>query len=83
MNFDRNKVEMVKKQYPVGTRIRLNSLCNDERDDALNIALRANCRVSLDREAVAFCSAKVPENSWPVLDHDGRGRPAEPAHEVG
>ena len=30
MNFDRNKVEMVKKQYPVGTRIRLNSLCNDE-----------------------------------------------------
>ena len=42
MNFDRNKVEMVKKQYPVGTRIRLNSLCNDERDDALNIALRAN-----------------------------------------
>ena len=42
MNFDRNKVEMVKKQYPAGTRIRLNSLCNDERDDALNIALRAN-----------------------------------------
>lgn len=32
MNFDRNKVEMVKQQYPVGTRIRLNSLCNDERD---------------------------------------------------
>ncbi len=32
MNFDRNKVEMVKRQYPVGTRIRLNSLCNDERD---------------------------------------------------
>ena len=32
MNFGRNKVEMVKKQYPVGTRIRLNSLCNDERD---------------------------------------------------
>ena len=30
MNFDRNKVEMVKKQYPAGTRIRLNSLCNDE-----------------------------------------------------
>ena len=42
MNFDRNKVEMAKKRYPVGTRIRLNSLCNDERDDALNIALRAN-----------------------------------------
>ena len=32
MNFGRNKVEMVKKQYPAGTRIRLNSLCNDERD---------------------------------------------------
>lgn len=32
MNFDRNMVEMVKKRYPVGTRIRLNSLCNDERD---------------------------------------------------
>lgn len=32
MNFDRNKVEMVKWQYPVGTRIRLNSLCNVERD---------------------------------------------------
>lgn len=36
MNFDRNKVEMAKKRYPVGTRIRLNSLlnslCNDERD---------------------------------------------------
>ena len=30
MNFDRNKVEMVKKQYPVGTRIRLNSLCNEK-----------------------------------------------------
>ena len=42
MNFDRNKIEMVKKQYPAWTRIRLNSLCNDERDDALNIALRAN-----------------------------------------
>ena len=63
MNFDRSKVERVRRQYPVGTRIRLNSLCNDERDNALNIALRANCRVSLDREAVAFCSAKVPENS--------------------
>ena len=24
MNFERNKVEMVKRQYPVGTRIRLN-----------------------------------------------------------
>lgn len=32
MNFDRNKVERVRQQYPVGTRIRLNSLCNDERD---------------------------------------------------
>ena len=32
MNFDRNKIEMVKKQYPLGTRIRLSSLCNDERD---------------------------------------------------
>ena len=32
MNFDRNMVEMVKKRYPVGTRIRLNSLCNDEQD---------------------------------------------------
>lgn len=42
MNFDRNRVEMVKQQYPVGTRIRLNSLCNDERDDASNVALRAN-----------------------------------------
>ena len=42
MNFDRNKVEMVKKQYPAGTRIRLNSLCNDEPDEAFNIALRAN-----------------------------------------
>lgn len=30
MNFDRNKIEMVKRQYPAGTRIRLNSLCNDE-----------------------------------------------------
>ena len=30
MNFDRNKVEMVKRQYPVGTRIQLHSLCNDE-----------------------------------------------------
>ena len=31
MNFDRNRVEMVKRQYPVGTRIQLNSLCNDEK----------------------------------------------------
>ncbi len=31
MNFDRNKVEMVKRQYPVGTRIQLNSLCNNEK----------------------------------------------------
>lgn len=32
MNFDRNKVERVRQQYPVGTRIQLHSLCNDERD---------------------------------------------------
>lgn len=32
MTFHREKIDMVKKQYPVGTRIRLNSLCNDERD---------------------------------------------------
>ena len=32
MNFGRNKIETVKRQYPVGTRIRLNSLCNDEQD---------------------------------------------------
>ena len=30
MNFDRNKVERVKAQYPVGTRIELKGLCNDE-----------------------------------------------------
>ena len=30
MNFDRNKVERVKEQYPVGTRIELQGLCNDE-----------------------------------------------------
>ena len=30
MNFDRNKVERVKGQYPVGTRIELDGLCNDE-----------------------------------------------------
>ena len=32
MNFDRNKVELVRRQYPVGTRIQLHSLCNNERD---------------------------------------------------
>ncbi|WP_255202650.1 SpaA isopeptide-forming pilin-related protein [Acutalibacter muris] len=31
-NFDRNKVERVRRQYPVGTRIQLHSLCNNERD---------------------------------------------------
>ena len=30
MTFHRDKVDMVKKQYPAGTRIRLNGLCNDE-----------------------------------------------------
>ena len=30
MNFDRNKVERVKAQYPVGTRIELAGLCSDE-----------------------------------------------------
>ena len=30
MNFDRNRVGMVKRQYPVGTRIQLDSLCTDE-----------------------------------------------------
>lgn len=30
MNFDRSKVERVKAQYPVGTRIELQGLCNDE-----------------------------------------------------
>lgn len=30
MNFDRNKVERVKEQYPVGTRIELQEMCNDE-----------------------------------------------------
>ena len=30
MIFDRKRVERVKQQYPAGTRIRLNSLCNDE-----------------------------------------------------
>ena len=32
MNFDRNKVERVRRQYPVGTRIQLHRLCNNERD---------------------------------------------------
>ena len=32
MNFDRNKVERVRRQYPVGTRTQLHSLCNNERD---------------------------------------------------
>lgn len=30
MNFDRHKVERVNAQYPVGTRIELQGLCNDE-----------------------------------------------------
>ena len=30
MNFDRNKVVRVKEQYPAGTRIELQGLCNDE-----------------------------------------------------
>ena len=30
MNFDRKKVERVKAQYPVGTRIELMGMCNDE-----------------------------------------------------
>lgn len=30
MNFDRRKVERVKARYPVGTRIELKGLCNDE-----------------------------------------------------
>lgn len=30
MNFDRNKVERLKARYPVGTRVELGSLCNDE-----------------------------------------------------
>jgi len=32
MNYNRNLVERVRQQYPVGTRIRLDSLCNDEKD---------------------------------------------------
>ncbi len=43
MNFDRNRVGMMRRQYPVGTRIQLDSLCTNEQDDAFNIALRANC----------------------------------------
>jgi len=42
MNYNRKFIEQIRQQYPVGTRIQLNSLCNDERDDAVNIALRAN-----------------------------------------
>ncbi len=30
MNFDRHKVERVGEQYPAGTRIQLQGLCNDE-----------------------------------------------------
>lgn len=30
MNFDRSKVERVRAQYPAGTRIQLQGLCNDE-----------------------------------------------------
>ena len=30
MNFDRRKVERVKSQYPIGTRIELQGMCNDE-----------------------------------------------------
>ena len=30
MNFDRRKVERVKERYPVGTRIELQGMCNDE-----------------------------------------------------
>ncbi len=30
MNFDREKVDRVKAQYPVGTRIELAAMCNDE-----------------------------------------------------
>ena len=32
MNFDKKLVERVRQQYPEGTRIRLESLCNEERD---------------------------------------------------
>ena len=30
MNFGRNKIGRVKAQYPVGTRIELQGMCNDE-----------------------------------------------------
>lgn len=30
MNYNKNLVEQVRQQYPAGTRIRLESLCNDE-----------------------------------------------------
>ena len=30
MNFDRSKVERVRAQYPVGTRIELRRMCNEE-----------------------------------------------------
>ncbi len=30
MNFDREKVDRVKAQFPVGTRIELIGMCNDE-----------------------------------------------------
>ena len=30
MNFDRHKVERVRAQYPVGTRIKLRGMCNEE-----------------------------------------------------
>ena len=29
MNFDRRKTERIKEQYPVGTRIELQGMCND------------------------------------------------------
>ncbi len=32
MNFDREKVDRVKAQFPVGTRIELIGMCNDEPD---------------------------------------------------
>jgi hypothetical protein len=32
MVFNKAKVEMAKQQYPIGTRVELYSLCNDERD---------------------------------------------------
>lgn len=30
MKFDRNKIERIKAQYPEGTRIELQGMCNDE-----------------------------------------------------